>query len=132
MRVRPSSWPSPITLPIPNSPAAFLDRQASIEKRTLLETRIRDGVTQEDMDYAEARIAEVLDDMETTLADRPWLNGERLSLADISIAPFIERFESNKLDRLVDWNARPRLGDWWSRMQNLVSFKTAFAYRPPE
>jgi glutathione S-transferase len=112
--------------------AAFLDRQANIEKRTLLETRIRDGVTQEDMDYAEARIAEVLDDMETTLADRPWLNGERLSLADISIAPFIERFESNKLDRLVDWNARPRLGDWWSRMQNLVSFKTAFAYRPPE
>ena len=111
---------------------AFLDRQASIDKRTLLETRIRDGVSREDMDYAEARIAEVLDDMEIALADRPWLNGESLSLADISIAPFIERFESNKLERLVDWASRPRLGDWWTRMQNRQSFVTAFAFRPPE
>lgn len=111
---------------------AFLDRQATAEKRMQLKTRIEKGVSQNDMDFAEARIAEVLDDMETALADRPWLNGETLSLADISIAPFIERFEGNKLEKLVDWNNRPRLGDWWTRMQNLDSFKTAFAYRPPE
>ena len=111
---------------------AFLARQANPEKRMILAKRIRDGVSREEMDYAEARIAEVLDDMETTLGDRPWLNGDRLSLADISIAPFIERFEGNKLERLIDWTARPRLGDWWTRMQDRDSFKTAFAYRPPE
>lgn len=111
--------------------AAFQDRQATAEKRRILENRIRNGVSQEDMDYAEARIAEVLDDMEGDLADRPWLNGDRLSLADISIAPFIERFESNKLERLVDWAARPHLGDWWTRMQDRQSFKTAFAFKAP-
>ncbi|MDA0238922.1 MAG: glutathione S-transferase family protein [Proteobacteria bacterium] len=110
---------------------AFLDRQATAEKRMQLKTRVENGVTQEDMDFAEARIAEVLDDMETALAEGPWLTGERLSLADISIAPFIERFEGNKLEKLVDWTARPRLGGWWRRMQGLESFKTAFAYRPP-
>ena len=34
--------------------------------------------------------------------------------------------------RLPDWTARPRLGDWWTRMQNRDSFITAFAYRPPD
>ena len=62
------------------------------------------------MAYAEARLAEILDEMEQTLQDRPWLNGDRMSLADCSVAPFIERFESNKLERLVDWKARPGAG----------------------
>ena len=73
-------------------------------------------------------MAEVLDDMETCLHDRHWLTGDTMSLADISIAPFIERCESNKLERLVDWQHRPNLGRWWQRMQSEPAFKTGFHF----
>lgn len=108
------------------------DSQATEEKRALLKKRLEEGVSAEDMAFAEARVAEVLDGMEAALQNRPWLCGEKLSLADISVAPFIERFESNRMTNLVDWTRRPRVGDWWARMQDRKSFETAFAFRPPE
>ena len=72
-----------------------------------------------------------LDEVEETLQDRPWLTGERMSLADCSIAPFIERFESNKLERLTDWSARPALGAWWARMQATEAYRTAYSFKAP-
>lgn len=111
---------------------AVFDSQATAEKRLILEERLRNGVSQEDMDFAEARVAEVLDKMEEQLQDRPWLCGDALSLADISVAPFFERFEANDVPELTDWVKRPKLGDWWQRIKALDSFKTAFAFQPPE
>ena len=110
---------------------AVLDSQATEEKRALLKKRLEDGVSEGDMDFAAARVAEVLDQMEDQLQDRPWLCGQSLSLADISVAPFMERFEANKMPALTDWDKRPRLGDWWQRTKDLESFKTAFAFKPP-
>lgn len=107
------------------------DSQATEEKRLILKNRLRDGVSEEDMALAEARVAEVLDKMEDQLKDRPWLCGMALSLADISVAPFMERFDTNKMPGLTDWDKRPRIGDWWQRMQARDSFKTAFAFQPP-
>lgn len=111
---------------------AVYDSQATEEKRALLKKRLEDGVSQADMDLAEARVAEVLDEMEQQLHDRPWLCGEALSLADISVAPFLERFEANDMPLLTDWNKRPKLGDWWQRMQSREGFQTGFTFRPPE
>ncbi|MDH3443410.1 MAG: glutathione S-transferase family protein [Deltaproteobacteria bacterium] len=111
---------------------AVLDSQATEEKRAILKKRLEDGVSEDEAAFAEARVAEVLDEMESQLQDRPWLCGNNLSLADISVAPFVERFEANKMPGLTDWNKRSRLGDWWQRMQARQSFKTAFAFRPPE
>ena len=105
--------------------------QPTEPKRALLRDRLRNGISEEQMAYAEARLAEILDDVETALADRPWLNGDRMSLADCSIAPFIERFESNKLEGLVDWNARPAVGAWWARMQATEAFQTAYSFKAP-
>ena len=116
----------------PEELQAVYHSQATEEKRALLKKRLEDGVGEADMAFAEARVAEVLDMMEEQLRDRPWLCGEFLSLADISVAPFMERFEANKMPGLTDWNKRPRLGDWWRRMKELDSFKTAFSFRPPE
>ena len=111
---------------------AMLDAQATEEKRLLLRERLKNGVSDENMAFAEARVAEVLDRMEDRLQDRPWLCGDVLSLADISVAPFIERFEANEMPGLTDWHKRPQLGAWWQRMKGRESFKTAFAFRPPE
>ena len=109
-----------------------LDDQATEEKRAILKKRLEDGVSGGDMAFAEARVAEVLDELDAALQGRPWLCGENLSLADISIAPFMERFVANKMPALTDWVKRPRLGDWWERTKLLESFQKAFAFKPPE
>ena len=111
--------------------AAFA-KQPEIDRRAILERRIRQGVTQEEMDHAEARIAIIFDDMEARLSDRPWLCGEEYSLADIAYAPFIERFQANEMNRLVDWTARPALGDWWARTQERPAFQKGFFFKPAE
>ena len=116
----------------PEALQAILDSQATEEKRALLKKRLEDGVGEGDMEFAEARVAEVLDSMEEQLQDRPWLCGGALSLADISVAPFLERFEANEMPGLTDWNKRPKLGGWWQRVKALESFKTAFAFKPAD
>jgi len=108
-----------------------IDRQATVEKRVQLSRRLRDGISEEDMAFAEGRLVEVLDEVEEALKDRQWLNGERMSLADISIAPFMERFEANRLSQLVDWNTRPAVGNWWARMQATQAYRTAYAFKDP-
>ena len=110
-----------------------LESQATEEKRLLLRERLPKGVSDKDMAFAEARVAEVLDQMEAQMADQGWLcnagAASAFSLADISVAPFIERFEANGNDALTDWDKRPRLGDWWARIKARESFRKAFAFR---
>ena len=55
-----------------------------------------------------------------------------MSLADISVVPFIERFEANKMSKLVDWVLRPSLGNWWQRMQHTKGYKEGFYFPPPD
>ncbi len=105
-------------------------RQATEEQRKLLKRRLEKGVSDAEMAYAEARVAEILDKMETALTKQPWLCGDTLSLADISVAPFIERFEANKMPGLTDWQKRPCLGLWWKKMQERESFQIAFSFNP--
>ncbi len=111
----------------------FLSRQVNVERRTSFERRIRNGVTDEELEFAETRIEEVINEMDFALNDsRLYLNGARLSLADISVAPFIERLEANSLHNLTDWDKRPHIGAWWSRMQELPSYKKAFDFTMPD
>jgi glutathione S-transferase len=61
--------------------------------------------------------------METTLAERgPWLLGRDVTLADINMMPFVARL--SYLGLLEAWTAdRPRINDWWTRVQEWLSFK---------
>ena len=70
--------------------------------------------------------------MEVRLQDRPWLCGDAISLANISIAPFIERFEANKMPKLIDWDLRSQLGNWWQRIQEREAFKIGFYFANPD
>ena len=111
--------------------ADFLGRQVNAERRQTFERRIRFGIKDSEMKFAEDRIAEILDELDQALNDSNWLNGSKLSLADISIAPFIERLEANGLEHLTDWSQRPHVGSWWSRIQELPSYKMAFDFETP-
>ena len=107
-------------------------KQPSLERQSILRKRIENGVSEEEMELAEDIVATVLDEMEVRLQDRPWLCGDAISLADISIAPFIERFEANKMPKLIDWDLRSQLGNWWQRIQEREAFKTGFYFANPD
>ncbi len=73
----------------------------------------------------------MLDLMETELADRPWLSGERFGLADASVIPYVLRLEHLAMDPLLSPSARPRVADWLARMKALPSYATAVAAWAP-
>ena len=62
-----------------------------------------------------------------TVACRP-----RYSLADIAMAPFINRIEVLKRPEMVGAAKRPRLAEWWQRVQARPAFKEAFAFANPD
>lgn len=101
------------------------------KRRTMLK-RLADGVSADEEAFAEESMAAFMDSMDSTLADRPWLTGETFSLADIAIAPFVERFGANGLDDLVDFDKRRHVGDWWARLQDRASYKTAYSFENPD
>ena len=63
--------------------------------------RLENGGAEADEWFSEERLSEFMDGMEDTLRSRTWLAGAQFSLADISIAPFIARFEANDLKNLI-------------------------------
>lgn len=99
----------------------------TLEMRTERVRRYTEGVSVAEETLAEGLLAELLDGMEKTLSTSPWLAGEEFSLADISITPFFERFQVNKLEALIDWSARPAVGDWWRRITERPSYDTGMA-----
>lgn len=74
-------------------------------------------------------IAAALDVLETMtlriedyLAERggPWLFGERLTLADLNVAPYVVRFEEERPGRLS-----PLTAAWWSRLTARPAWRRA-------
>jgi glutathione S-transferase len=69
--------------------------------------------------------------MESALARQPWLAGDRFSLAEIGVIPYVNRLDMLQLSPL--WTeSRPRLTDWWQRIKARPGFHEAmFRYVPP-
>lgn len=60
--------------------------------------------------------------METALADSPWLAGDRFTLADIALAPYLNRLDMLGMDGL--WTDRlPRVEDWFNRIRERPAFR---------
>jgi ganglioside-induced differentiation-associated protein 1 len=63
-------------------------------------------------------------EMEQALAVAPYLAGETYSLADIAATPYVNRAAALGMDRL--WvGRRPRVEEWFARMQTRLSFAPA-------
>ncbi|MEQ8695976.1 MAG: glutathione S-transferase family protein [Bauldia litoralis] len=64
-------------------------------------------------------------DLDTALADGgPWLMGDRFTLAEIALAPFLTRVDDLGL-LAVFTEERPALEGWWQRIQARPSFAAA-------
>jgi glutathione S-transferase len=70
--------------------------------------------------------------MELRLANSPWLAGAFFSLADIAIAPMLNRIAVLARPEMIGPSHRPRVADFWQRIQALPSYKTAFSFMNPD
>ena len=73
-----------------------------------------------------------LQKMEDALGRHAWLVGERFSLADISLTPYVNRLDMLGMSEM--WTrSRPRLTDWFERIKARPVFKPCFLdYCPPD
>lgn len=64
-------------------------------------------------------------EMEAALKNGPWLMGEQFTLADVVMAPYVERLDRLTLSGL--WEPqRPRVGQWFKALKARPSFVKAF------
>jgi glutathione S-transferase len=72
-----------------------------------------------------ARLNKMVVDLDKALAHGPWLVGDNLSLADCAYAPYITRLDHLRFLGMLD--QRPRLADWYARMQARPAYQEAIA-----
>jgi glutathione S-transferase len=63
--------------------------------------------------------------MESELAEKAWLSGERFGLADATLLPYVLRLEHLGMDPVLSATERPRVAEWLSRAKTLPCYATA-------
>lgn len=100
--------------------------------RNRLIHRVLNGVSDQEENEAYEALDFLLDQLEQTLARGPWITGAEYSLADIAMAPFINRIEVLKRPEMVRASRRPRLAEWWQRIQQRPAYQEAFSVKNPD
>ena len=67
-----------------------------------------------------------LQKMERTLQRSDWLVGARFSMADIAMAPYVNRLAAMAMEGLWENGRLPRVADWFSRVRRRPTFETSF------
>ena len=80
-------------------------------------------VDESELKKMKGKLASALLRMEEALADHPWLASEQFSLADIAIAPMVDRMEYLAMAGL--WGGFPRVSDWIERVKARDSYAAA-------
>ena len=111
---------------------AVLEAFPNLDKRRVMLERLSKGVSAEEEAFCLDRLSALMDEMEDALGNNAWLVGDVFSLADIAIAPFVERFEANELEDLLDFKLRPKVGAWWRSVRARQSYEIAYSFRNPD
>lgn len=83
------------------------------------------GFKKEDVDASIEQLGNTCRRMNDALASGPWLLGEPYSLADIIVAPLIDRMADLGFSDI--WEDKyPRVSDWYERMQARPAFQATF------
>jgi len=70
--------------------------------------------------------------MEQALRDRDWLVTDRLTMADIALAPYVNRLATFSMHDMWVNERYPRVADWFRRMQARPTFRSALLDWLPE
>ena len=84
----------------------------------------RGGFSKEEVDAALNRLDQTLARMEASLAETAWIASDQFTLADVSVMPTVVRMEDLGLAHL--WAARPRVTDWYRRLQARPAFGVTY------
>ncbi|MFL6932181.1 MAG: glutathione S-transferase family protein, partial [Xanthobacteraceae bacterium] len=81
---------------------------------------------------AYAKLDYLLDQMEQRLGHGPWIAGTMFTLADVAMAPMVNRIEVLSRPEMIAPAKRPRVADWWQRIQARPGYRTAFSFKNPD
>jgi glutathione S-transferase len=85
----------------------------------------RQPYTPEEENEARRKLTLMLDKMEGVLGAHAWLVGDRYSLADIAVVPFVKRMEEEIIPDEMSAAKHPRVHAWWQKLQARPAFKEA-------
>ena len=91
-------------------------------RRALWRRMARDPFTREEIEAG----LDILEDLTRRIeaypeaSEGPWLFGDRLTLADIAVAPYVTRFEEERPGRMM-----PETREWWSRFTSRPAWRAA-------
>ena len=98
--------------------------KAPLKRRTEYKRSvIEHGLDSEFASDAVSQHEKLLSWMAGSLADGPYLAGERFSNADCAVIPYILRLELLNLAGM--WARHPAIADWWARVRSRPSVKAA-------
>lgn len=83
------------------------------------------GFSDADIEESFDQIAKAAARMDEALAGGPWLMGEMYTLADVIVAPLIDRMADLGLAHLWE-DTSPHVTDWYARIQARPAFAKAF------
>ncbi len=84
------------------------------------------GFSAADVAASVEQLSATLDRMEAALARGPWLLGDMYSLADIVVAPLVDRMVDLGLDDVPGAPRRPAVDAWRARMAERPAYQRAF------
>lgn len=95
-------------------------------RREFLMKMGRTGFPQKDMDEALGRLLRGVERMADWLnqSGGPWLMGEHITLADISIMPVIVRMDDINLDHI--WDDFPQIGNWLEAIKTTKPYQQTY------
>lgn len=101
----------------------FADRNPL--RKPFLRRMGRTGFSREDYDLAIEQLDQSLKRMELSLDDGRWLVDDQYTIADICMAPLLQRMEDLSMTEM--WTrVRPRVCDWYDRIRARPAYQTAF------
>lgn len=66
-----------------------------------------------------------LDRMETALQSSQWLTGDIFTMADVAMAPYLNRLKALAMEPTWQSGRLPRVEDWFNRIQQRATFQSA-------
>ena len=104
---------------------AHLKKIPSKERQEAWRRVARRPYTGEERAGARAKLVELLDRMEYTLGQTAWLAGERYTIADIAVVPFVKRIAEEIAPDQMTSAIHPRVAQWWAAIQARPAFARA-------
>ena len=97
--------------------AAFTDPARAI----LMHDVVVNGLQSKRLTLALYAYSKLLDEMNSALEGNDWLVGQRVSLADYSLLPYLERLE--QLDMEFWWSDKPHISSWLERIKTTPAYQ---------